>query len=202
MAQEQSYSRLVVQCRKFRLHYSLRDKNTTLLHLVSIYNLISVLNTMRDSRKVIDADNNINGSRTSLDLAAEKGHEMVVELLLDVGAGTDGNGKIYINALIAAIAHDRKNVVAALLKRGVDIGVTGGNNRNVLQAIASNEYIRSGRTLSKRGFETETPSGRVRAMLIAALRVNEGEIDIDPEERVQVVQRLIDSHRNLCREGH
>ncbi|MCJ1250975.1 hypothetical protein MMC30_008205 [Trapelia coarctata] len=103
---------------------------------------------------------------TQLQAASERGHEAVVELLLDKGADINARGGRYGNALqaasvggreqVAKLLFDRgadrrrrqraasvcgyKQVVKLLLDRGADVNMQGGCYGNALQAASKRDH--------------------------------------------------------------
>jgi ankyrin repeat protein len=69
-------------------------------------------------------------------LAAEKGYEEVVKLLLDKGIDVNTHGGQFGNALQAASAGGHEQMVNLLLDKGADIHAQGGYFGNALMAAA------------------------------------------------------------------
>lgn len=54
--------------------------------------------------------------------ASARGHELIVELLLDKGAEVNAQGGNYGNALLAASDRDHEQIVELLLDEGAELG--------------------------------------------------------------------------------
>ncbi|KAI5793383.1 ankyrin repeat-containing protein [Pyronema domesticum] len=72
-------------------------------------------------------DDNANGADfgNALSHAAENGQENIARLLIEEGAGVNGQGGEYDNALHAAISNKHKALVQVLLEKGADINSKG-----------------------------------------------------------------------------
>ena len=70
----------------------------------------------------------------ALQAASDRGHDQVVQMLLDKGADVNAQCGIYGNALQAASEGGYEQVVQMLLDNGVDVNAQGGSYGNALQA--------------------------------------------------------------------
>jgi hypothetical protein len=68
--------------------------------------------------------------------ASERGHEKVVQMLLDAGADVNAQGGYYGSALYAAAVGGHEKVVQMLLDAGADVNAQGGHYGSALQAAA------------------------------------------------------------------
>ncbi len=70
-------------------------------------------------------------------MALVKGHENIVELLLDQDADVNLTGGRYDCALQAASAKGHENIVQLLLDKDADVNLTGGRYGCALQAASA-----------------------------------------------------------------
>ena len=73
---------------------------------------------------------------TFLLIAAEEGHDQLIQLLLDQGANVNAQGGEYGNALQAASYRGHDQMVQMLLDKGANINAQGGYYGNALQAAS------------------------------------------------------------------
>jgi ankyrin repeat protein len=76
----------------------------------------------------------------ALGLAAEKGKEEIVTILLEKGADVDAQGGFWGNALLLAVAEGKKEIVRMLLERRADINDQGEVRGISLPAALAEEY--------------------------------------------------------------
>jgi ankyrin repeat domain-containing protein 50 len=69
----------------------------------------------------------------ALQAASVRGHETIVELLLNNGADINAQGGVYGNALQAASVRGHETIVELLLNNGADINTQGGIYGNAIQ---------------------------------------------------------------------
>ncbi len=72
-------------------------------------------------------------------VTAAGGHDQVMQMLLDNGAGVNAQGGSYTNALQAASAGGHDQVVQMLLDQGTDVNVQGGSSNNANQERPSDQ---------------------------------------------------------------
>jgi hypothetical protein len=87
---------------------------------------------------------------TPLELAAQKGNNSIVELLLDRGTGDDTESRN--GALIWAVYEGHKDVVELLIKSGADVNAKGGQgNRTPLDLANQRNHTAIAELLKKHG---------------------------------------------------
>ncbi|KAH7350622.1 hypothetical protein BKA65DRAFT_242529 [Rhexocercosporidium sp. MPI-PUGE-AT-0058] len=129
--------------------------------------------------------------RTALLAVASRGHESVVQLLLDRGADVNAQGGNYGNALQAAAFQGESNIVQFLLERGVDVNAQGGYFGNSLQAAACEGESSIVQLLLDRGADINAQGGYYgNALQAAAYRGYES-----------VVQLLLDRGAKVNAQG-
>ena len=106
------------------------------MHLAAYFGVHEAINVMLGSQYLDSKDRY---GQTPLYLAAENGHEKVVELLLGNGADVNAQGGDFGNALQAASYGGHEKVVELLLGKGADVNAQRGNYGNALQAAAQQE---------------------------------------------------------------
>jgi ankyrin repeat protein len=73
-------------------------------------------------------------SGSALQAAVYRGHEKIIELLLNKGADVNTQGGRHGSALQAAIAGRDKKIIELLLSKGADVNAQEGEYGNALQA--------------------------------------------------------------------
>ncbi|KAH9865433.1 hypothetical protein J1614_009016 [Plenodomus biglobosus] len=109
------------------------DMNT--LHWAAIFGMVDAVNFLADMG--LDLDGTCSMGRTPLTLAAEKGHTMVVKLLLAKGAELARQSQNGGTALTWAAYYGRLETVRYLLEEGLDINHADNAGLTAL-AVASN----------------------------------------------------------------
>ncbi|KAJ4379967.1 hypothetical protein N0V86_004273 [Didymella sp. IMI 355093] len=105
---------------------------------------------------------------SALYLAAEKGNEAMVRVLLDNGADVNMQDGRYGTAILIASARGHKEVAKLLLDRGADINLQGGNYGNALQAAAVDGHKDVVELLLDRGANINLQGGYYGNALYAA----------------------------------
>ncbi|KAJ5099403.1 hypothetical protein N7532_006404 [Penicillium argentinense] len=156
------YNRLVTDM-ALPLYYA------ALLGLESVLNSILAIAT-RDRGSSETVNINSRGGRygNALQAAADKGHEKLVQTLLDRGADIKAQGGVYGNALQAASEGGHKKIVQMLLDRGTDVNAQGGYYGNDLQAASHGGLENVVQMLLDRGADVNTQGGEHGNALLAA----------------------------------
>ncbi|KAL8636365.1 MAG: hypothetical protein Q9228_006229, partial [Teloschistes exilis] len=117
-----------------------------------------------------------------LQLASLRGHEFIVQMLLEKGADVHAQGGEYGNALQAASWQGHDQVVQMLLDKGADVNAQGEEYSNALQAASLQGHTQVVQTLLDKGAEVNAQEGVDGNALQAALW----------QGHDQVVQMLLD----------
>jgi ankyrin repeat protein len=72
--------------------------------------------------------------------ASHRGHDQIVQLLLEAGADINAQCGCHGSALQAAIVKGHGQIVERLLERGADVNGPGGSYDNALQAAEAYGY--------------------------------------------------------------
>ena len=112
----------------------------------------------------VGADVNAQGGHygTALRAASSRGHDKVVELLLDKGAEINAQGRFHGNALQAASAGGHDKVVELLLDKGAEVNAQGGYYGNALQAASARGHDKVVELLLDKGAEVNAQGGLLR----------------------------------------
>ena len=108
-----------------------------------------------------DAEFNAKGGYYGHPLAAasSKGHENIVQLLIENGANIHAQGGFYGNALQVASSKGHENIVQLLIKKGADIHAQGGFYGNALQAASYGGHENIVQLLIERGADVNAQGG-------------------------------------------
>ena len=90
--------------------------------------------------------------------ASYKGHNKIVQILLDKGADVNAQGGLYGNALQAASKNGHEAIVQILLDRGADVNIRGGAYGNALYAASNNGHEAIVQILLDRGADDSAES--------------------------------------------
>jgi ankyrin repeat protein len=122
-------------------NYSQRyPKNSTGAHLGARFGLSITLETMllpKGQERKPQLAKKDSEDQTSLYLAAENGHYLTAELLINMGAEVNAQGGVYGNALQAASYRGHEAIVKLLLEKGAELNAQGRHFGNALQAASS-----------------------------------------------------------------
>ncbi|EHK18518.1 uncharacterized protein TRIVIDRAFT_225823 [Trichoderma virens Gv29-8] len=129
--------------------------HTTGLHLASWFGLIAAVDLIL-SNGDIEAPNE--AGETPLHVAAQKGHEPIVQMLLDMDANIDAKNKGRRTPLHCAACHGQEAVVQMLLDRGADIEAVSTHGYTPLHHAALYGYEEIARLLLDRGADIEAVS--------------------------------------------
>ena len=104
----------------------------------------------------------------ALQAASWRGHDKIVELLLEQGADVNAQGGYFGNALQAASWLGHKEIVQMLLDKGADINIEGGYYGNAIQAASLGGYLNVVRFLLEHGADVNIEGGCYGSALQAA----------------------------------
>jgi ankyrin repeat protein len=104
----------------------------------------------------------------ALQAASSKGHDMMVQILLDGGADANAQGGEYGNALQAASANGHINILKMLLSNGADINARNGRYGTALNAALLSGSYETVRTLLKMGADVNAQDKDSRTVLYGA----------------------------------
>ncbi|KAJ5155715.1 hypothetical protein N7492_008518 [Penicillium capsulatum] len=138
-----------------------------LLGLEFVLNRILPVDT-GDSRlaETVNAQGGLFGN--ALQAASNRGHDKVVEMLLDRGADVNAQGGFYGNALQAASLNGHDKVVQMLLDRGADVDAQGGLHGNAFQAGSEGGHDKVVEMLLDRGADVNAQGGEYAIAVQAA----------------------------------
>ncbi|MCJ1267408.1 hypothetical protein MMC22_007293 [Lobaria immixta] len=128
---------------------------------------------------------------TVLIAASAKGHENVVQILMDAGADLNAQGGFYGNVLQAASAKGHEKVVQILIDAGADLNAQGGWFGNALQAASAEGHDEVVQILIDAGADLNARGGLYGNALQAA----------SAEGHDEAVQILIDAGADLNTQG-
>jgi ankyrin repeat protein len=124
---------------------------------------------------------------TALQVAAEGGHEKILQLCLEHGADVNTIGGEYVTALQAATRKGHEKTVQLLLDHGANVNTIGGQYNTVLQAAAAIGYEKIVQLLLDYGANVNTIGGRYNTALQAAAAIG----------HEKIVQLLLDYGANV-----
>jgi ankyrin repeat protein len=107
--------------------------------------------------------------KTPLFVAAEQGHQEVVEMMLEKSSDINAQSGRHGNALYAASVEGRKEVVTLLLEKGADVNAQGRQYGNALQAASARGYKDIATLLLDKGANVNAQGGQFGNSLQAAL---------------------------------
>ena len=149
---------------------------------------ISLASTFRISKQ-INAQGGEYGN--ALQAASSRGHDQVVQMLLDKGADVNAQGGYYGNALQAASSRGHDQVMQMLLDKGADVNAQGGYYGNALQAASSRGHDQVMQMLLDKGADVNAQGGQYgNALQAASLGGHE-----------QVMQMLLDKGADVNAQG-
>ncbi|KAH0538139.1 hypothetical protein FGG08_005247 [Glutinoglossum americanum] len=170
--------------------------NTTILHLASRYDLLSVITAAVRLKDKPDVDSKDEYGWTPLSWAAKNGHEAVVKLLLDTGkVDVDLKDRYGRTPLSWAARDGREAVVKLLLDTGkVDMSSEDKNGRTPLSWAAGNGHKAVVKLLYDTGkvdVDSKDKNGRTPLSwaaekgrrAVVRLLVDTGKVDVDSKDK-------------------
>ncbi|KAL9105023.1 MAG: hypothetical protein Q9163_000120 [Psora crenata] len=171
--------------RSWKHFLDLRDEIATPAYYVSLLGLDRILSKLVDKERagndttlavspasmfLRDKQINAQGGRygNALQAASLRGHEKVVQILLEKGSDINAQGGHFGNALQAASAKGHEEVVQILLKKGSNINAQSGHFGNALQAALFGGYEKIVQILLEKGSDINTQGGQYGNALQAA----------------------------------
>jgi ankyrin repeat protein len=115
---------------------------------------------------LVDRGANVNAN--ALSAASLGGHEAVVRLLVDKGADVNAQGGRHGNALYTASTGGHEAVVRLLVDKGADVNAQGGGYDNALRAASAGGHEEVVRLLVDKGADVNAQGGRHGNALYAA----------------------------------
>ncbi|OGM40069.1 hypothetical protein ABOM_011265, partial [Aspergillus bombycis] len=121
------------------------------------------------ARLLLEGGADINKGRDKpLQLAADRGHEEIVKMLLENGADPSGGGANYSTALVCASLNGYQRVVQLLLSHGANPNEQSRECGTALAAAAGGGYEKIIETLLKHGADVNTQDEEGNTALAAA----------------------------------
>ncbi|KAL5377140.1 hypothetical protein DPSP01_009953 [Paraphaeosphaeria sporulosa] len=149
-------------------------KDSTEVHLAARFGLSLTLKAMllpKEQESNPGITRKDSKGQTSLYLAAENGHRLTAELLIEKGAEVNTQGGQYGNALQAASSRGYEAIVKLLLDKGAEVNTQSGGHRgysNALQAASSRGHEAIVKLLLDKGAEVNAHGGQYGNALQAA----------------------------------
>jgi ankyrin repeat protein len=116
----------------------------------------------------LDPNSKDGKGRTPLYVAAEKGHDVVMRMLLEEGVDVNAQGGQHGAALQAASHNGHKEIVTLLLDRSANVNAQGGLYGNALQAASARGYKEIATLLLDKGANVNAQGGHYGNALQAA----------------------------------
>ena len=130
---------------------------------------------------------NDNVGKTSLSIAAKRGFDDLVELLISSGADVNSRDLFGISALMYACKNKRDKCVALLLESGADTDVIDGNGNTSLLHATKSGATKSVELLIQKGADVNITNKKQRtALILAAKNGNESCVKLITEAGADV----------------
>jgi ankyrin repeat protein len=159
-------------------------RHVTGMHLAASFGLTCLLQDLIDGdgnghRLHIDVQDSPYG-QTPLLRAAENGHELAVELLLNKGADVNAQGeKEYGSALQAASFEGHDKIVELLLSKGADVNAQGGYYGCALHAASLEGHDKTIELLLSKGTDVNAQGrGYDEALQVASLKGHDKTVEL------------------------
>ena len=130
----------------------------------------------------------------ALNAASDRGHEKVVQLLLDRGADVNARNGNYNNALYTASYRGHENITRLLLSKGADINAQVGWFGSALQMALYSGYKTIVQLLLDSGGDINTQGGRFGSVLQTA-------VFAESKDHENIVQLLLDRGADINAQG-
>ena len=130
----------------------------------------------------------------ALNAASDRGHEKVVQLLLDKGADVNARNGGYNNALYTASYRGHENITQLLLSKGADINAQVGWFGNALQMALYSGYRTIVQLLLDSGGDINTQGGRFGSVLQTAVYA-------ESKDHENMIQLLLDKGADVNAQG-
>ncbi|KAJ7443981.1 ankyrin repeat-containing domain protein [Mycena latifolia] len=128
---------------------------------------------------------------TALQVASDRGHELVAQFLVEMGADINANGGMFGTALQAASDKGHESVAQFLIEKGADVNACGGEFGTALHAASRGGHNSIAQFLIEMGADVNAQGGQFGTALQAAC--------IGGHE--PVVQLLIEMGANVNAQG-
>lgn len=161
---------------KHRGYSQTYPENTTGLHITAqfgLHRLSEILLHEFGGETTFSVCAEDSRGQTPLVLAAKRGHEPMVKLLLD--NGSDANAELYCGSALQAASYEgQEQIVKLLLDNGADANAQGGPYRNALLAASCSGHEQIIKLLLNNGADVNAPGEPYsRALQIASSRGHE-----------------------------
>jgi ankyrin repeat domain-containing protein 50 len=134
--------------------------------------------SLEQFRKTVDVNEKDRGTygRTALYLASSRGHEMIVESLLNVGADVHCQMSSGDTALHGAVWQGHHNIVRRLLSSGALVNSKGSNGYTALHAATATSHLETIKLLCQNGVDVKART--IHGDTAFGLAWNDGNMDM------------------------
>jgi ankyrin repeat protein len=151
----------------------------------------ATVQTMLNVNNTLANIQNMQGS-FPLFMAAENGHHLIVELLINAGADINRNSENEWSALSGAASYGHINVLRLLIEEGANVNIEEVGGRTPLLIAAHNGHTEAVRVLIENGADVNTANNGGDSPLTASAR----------RGHIQIVELLINAGVNVNPEGN